>query len=198
SSKTYFTNNGEGRSEMNLAAMMGAKNTTPMINIGRMNEPQYSVTIDNELKQYSLNVIDTALINNHLQKYAVTKLGNETVSGYNCTHARLKITTGSGLFKSSSTEDIWTSEDVPGYNLVKKATIQQNMTPAMMKALNDAGCGGMFVKMTTGDKHYSMTMQLTKAEVQSFPSALFKIPSGYSESKNNLMIGGLMQAGQKQ
>ncbi|HEY5367623.1 MAG TPA: DUF4412 domain-containing protein [Hanamia sp.] len=197
-SKMYLNNNGEGRSEMNLAAMMGAKNGSALIVIGRMQQPHYSIIVDDANKEYSLNVIDTALINSVNQKYKVTKLGNETVNGYNCTHAKLVSTTGSGMFKSTTTEDIWTSTDVPGYDMVKKASLQQNITPGMMKALNDAGCGGFFVKMTSSDKQYSMTMQLAKAEKQSFPASLFKIPSGYSESKSNLMFGNMMQAAQKQ
>ncbi len=195
-SKLYFTNNGEGRSEMNVAAMMGAKNAIPLIVIAKMEQPHYSVIIDNENKDYSLNVIDTSLINMVHQKYQVTKIGNETVNGFNCVHAKLVSTTGSGMFKSTSTEDIWNSVDVPGYAIFKKATVQQNITPAMMKALNDAGCGGFFVKMTSSDKHYSMTMQLTKAEKQSFPASLFKIPAGYKESNENMMYH-MMGAGKK-
>jgi hypothetical protein len=193
-SKMYLTNNGEGRSEMNLAAMMGVSNGTALVVVGRMQQPHYSIIVNDASKEYSLNVIDTALINSVHQKYQVTKLSNETVNGYNCTHAKMVSTTGSGMFKSSTTEDIWTSADVPGYDLLKKATLQQNVTPAMMKALNDAGCGGFFVKMQSGDKNYSMTMQLTKAEKQSFPASLFKIPNGYTESKSNLMFGNMMQA----
>ncbi len=193
-SKMYATNNGEARSEMNLAAMMGAKNGTALIVIARMSQPHYSLILDDENKAYSLNVIDTSLINGIHQKYEVTKLGNETVNGYNCTHAKLVSTSGSGMFKSSSTEEIWTSVDVPGYELFKKATLQQNMTPGIMKALTDAGCGGFFVKMISGDKKYSMTMQLSKAEKQSFPASLFKIPSGYTESKSNLMFANMMGA----
>jgi hypothetical protein len=88
--------------------------------------------------------------------------------------------------------------DVPGYDMFKKATLQQNVTPGMMKALNDAGCAGFFVKMISGDKKISMTMQLTKAEKQSFPASMFKIPSGYTESKSNLMFGNMMQAAASQ
>jgi len=192
-SKMYLDNNGEGRSEMNLAAMMGAKNGSALIVIGRMQQSHYSIIVDDATKQFSLNVIDTALINSVNQNYKATKVGNETVNGYNCTHAKLTSTVGSGMFKSTRTEDIWTSTDVPGYDMVKKATIQQNITPGMMKALNDAGCGGFFVKMASSDKHYSMTMQLTKAEKQSFPASMFKIPNGYTESKTNLMFASMMQ-----
>ncbi|HEY5461617.1 MAG TPA: DUF4412 domain-containing protein [Hanamia sp.] len=194
-SKLYFTSNGEGRSEMNIAAMMGAKNSSALIVIGKTNQPHYSIILDEEEKSYSLNVIDTSLINSNFEKYKVTKIGNENVQGYNCIHARVVSTTGSGMFKSSSTMDVWTSVDVPGYAVFKKATIQQNVQPAMTKALDDAGCAGFFVKMTNADaKDYSMTMQLTKAEKQTFPASMFKIPSGYTESKSNLMFGNMMQA----
>ncbi|MGI8951362.1 MAG: DUF4412 domain-containing protein [Chitinophagaceae bacterium] len=80
----------------------------------------------------------------------------------------------------------------------EKSHVTKRNTP-MAKALNDAGCGGFFVKMTSGDsKDYSMTMQLTKAEKESFPALMFKIPSGYTESKSNLMFGNMMGAAQKQ
>ncbi len=195
--KMYLAANGEGRSEMNLAAMMGAKNAADLINIGRANKPQYSVTLVDENKMYSLNVIDTALIGSRIGKNLVTKIGNENVQGYNCIHSKLISTTGSRMFKSSTTEDIWTSTDVPGYATFKKEMLQ-NVTPSMMKALDDAGCGGFFVKITSGDKDYSMTMTLTKADKQSFPASMFKIPNGYTESKSNLMFGNMMQAAQKQ
>jgi len=197
-SKLYLALNGEGRSEMNIAAMMGAKNSSAMLVIGRASQPHYSVIVDDEEKAYSLNVIDTSLINSNFEKYKVTKIGNENVQGYNCIHARIVSTTGSGMFKSSSTMDIWTSVDVPGYGVFKKETIQQNVQPAMNKALDDAGCAGFLVKMTNADaKDYSMTMQLTKAEKQTFPASMFKIPAGYTESKSNLMFGNMMQAAPK-
>ncbi|MBS1974562.1 MAG: hypothetical protein JST13_09440, partial [Bacteroidetes bacterium] len=72
-SKMYLNINGEGRSEMNLAAMMGAKNGSVLIVIGRMKRPHYSIILDDKQKEYSLNVIDTALINNVREKYQVTK-----------------------------------------------------------------------------------------------------------------------------
>lgn len=197
-SKLYFTSNGEGRSEMNIASMMGAKNSRTLIVIGKANQPRYSVILNDQEKSYSLNVIDTSLINGNFEKYKVTKIGNENVQGYNCIHARVVSDFGSGMFKSSSTMDVWTSMDVPGYGVFRKATIQQNVKPAMNKALDDAGCAGFLVKMTNGDtKNYSITMQLTKAEKETFPASMFKIPSGYTESKSNLMFGNMMQAAPK-
>ena len=193
--KIYFTDAGEGRSEMNIGAMMGAKNAHPIAMIGRSKQPTYSVTLSDDTRQYSLNVIDTALISSGGTKDQVTKIGEETINGYHCIHAKLVATVGSGMFKSSSTMQVWTSTAVPGYATMRKMMLQ-NVTPSMMKALDDAGCGGFIVQMTSGEgKSYSMTMSLTKAEKQTFPSSLFRIPSGYTKSDDNMMVGNMMQAG---
>jgi hypothetical protein len=62
----------------------------------------------------------------------------------------------------------------------------QNIRPKMMIALDDAGAGGFFVKMVAGDKDYSLTMLLARAEEKTFPSSLFMIPSGYKESQETV------------
>jgi hypothetical protein len=102
------------------------------------------------------------------------------------------------MFKSTSTMQLWTSTGVTGYSSLKRM-MMQNVTPAMVKALDDAGCGGFIVKMSSGEgKSYSMTMLLTKAERQTFPASLFKIPAGYTKSNDNLMLGNMMGAASKQ
>ncbi|HLY72288.1 MAG TPA: DUF4412 domain-containing protein [Puia sp.] len=137
--------------------------------------PKYSVIIDDNSKTYSLNVIDTSLINGAYETYTVTKIGNETVQGYNCIHSKL-VTSSKGMFKSSSSMDIWTSAAVPGYSNLRKMILSQNITTAMMQALDRAGCGGNFVKIISGKKDYSMMMLLTAAETKTFPAELFKMP----------------------
>jgi len=184
---TIFTSGGEARSEMNLAALMGVKGGTTLLTLQHVNQPHYSLTLDASNKTYSLNVIDTSLINSGALNYKVTKIGNETVQGYNCTHAKLVSTAGSGAFKSSTTMDVWTSTDVPGYALLKKAMTMQNVTPKMMQALNQAGCGGFFVKMTSQSKDYSMNMTLIKTQEKNFPASMFTIPAGYTQSNENMM-----------
>ena len=86
--KTWFAASGEARVEMNLAAMMGVSGGSPMIGISRASKPTYSIILDDEDKTYSLNIIDTSLINSD-NKYTVTKIGNETIGGYPCVHAKL-------------------------------------------------------------------------------------------------------------
>jgi hypothetical protein len=184
---TIFTSGGEARSEMNIAALMGVKGSAALLTLQRVNQPHYSLTLDAADKTYSLNVIDTSLINSGVEKYQVTKVGNETLQGYNCTHARLVSTVGSGAFKSSTAMDIWMSTEVPGYAFLQKAMTTQNITPKMMRDLHNAGCDGYFVKMTSQGKDYSMNMILIKAQQKNFPASMFVIPPGYKESNENMM-----------
>jgi hypothetical protein len=184
---TIFTSGGEARSEMNIAALMGAKGSTALLTLQHLNQPHYSLTLDASDKTYSLNVIDTSFINSGVSNYKVTKIGNETVQGYNCTHAKLVSTIGSGAFRSSTTMDMWMSTEVPGYAFIQKAMTAQNITPKMMRALQQAGCDGYFVKIATQGKDYSMNMILVKAQQKNFPASMFTIPAGYKESNENMM-----------
>jgi hypothetical protein len=184
-SSTWLTVGGSGRKEsrVNMPGAMSGK----IIMIGHVNQPQYSMMLDPDKKTYSLTVIDTSLINAGGDTYQVTRLGNETVQGYSCTHSRLSTTTGSGMFKSTSTMDLWTSTAIPGYALYRKMNDMSNLKPKMMQALNDAGAGGFIVKMTAGNADYSMGMQLLVAETRNCPASLFEIPAGYSKSDETMM-----------
>jgi hypothetical protein len=198
----YFTNSGQGRSEMNLAGMIAAAagvktGGSPLVAISNIAKRNYSVFLDADSKSYSLNIIDTSLINSGRDSYQVTKIGNETIDGYNCTHAKLTSNYGKGITKHSTTMDIWTSADVPGYTMLKNWMSTQNVTPKMMQALDQAGCGGFMVKMSNQTKDLNYSMDLVKAEKNSFPGSMFSIPPGYTESKYNLMMMNMMQAAQK-
>jgi hypothetical protein len=181
----YLCNSGDGRSEMRIN-MPGAL-SNKMINIGRAGQPKYSVMLYPDSKTYSLSIIDTSLINSGRETYQVTKIGNETIQGYNCIHSKIISATNTRFFKSATTFDVWTSTDVPGYALIQKMIRVENIQPKMMQALEQAGCGGFFVKINTTAKDYSMSMLLIKAEKKTFPASLFVIPGGYSESEQNVM-----------
>lgn len=185
----YFTNGGEGRMEMHIP-IPGMK-TGKMIILGRIALPRYSMNLNETAKTYSLNVIDTALINGSKDEYTATKVGEETVCGYHCMHAQL---TGKSRLSQTKME-VWTSTAVPGYNLYKQLITMSKITPDMLVALDKAGCTGYIVKMTTGDKEYSMTMELMKAEVKNMPATLFYIPPGYKLSDEGLI--GSMFSGMK-
>jgi hypothetical protein len=184
-SKIYMTSAGEGRSEMRINIPGAMSNQ--FINIGRATNPKYSVMLYPETKTYALNIIDTALINSNNETYEVTKLGNETIQGYNCTHVKLKSTFGKGIFKSSSIMDLWTSENVPGYSFIKKIMVSQNIKPQMLQALEKNNCGGYIVKMASSGKGYSIVMELIKTQTKSFPASLFVIPNGYAQTNENMI-----------
>ena len=183
SSELYFTNGGEGRSEMKIP-MPGVR-MNRMISIGRFNEPGYTIMLYPESKTYSLNIIDTALMIKSGETYQVTRIGNETIQGYPCVHSKIVSTTGSGRFKFSTTMDVWTSTAVPGYSLYKKMVSLQNVQIGMTRALENNGGNGVFVKMVVSGNDYSMEQLLIRAEEKTLSASLFIIPPGYAESKNN-------------
>jgi hypothetical protein len=181
----YFTTGGEGRNESKIP-MPGAS-SNKIITISKMSQLQYSITLHPDTKTYALDIIDTSFINSGVgnETYQVTKIGNETVNGFSCIHARMVSNSNFGGFSSSSTFDIWTSTTVPGYAALQHFMNIAGIQPKMLQALQQAGCNGAFVKMTVQDKDYSMTMQLAKAGQKNMPSSMFQIPVGYTQSNEN-------------
>jgi hypothetical protein len=171
---TIITDGHDLRSDLGMLS-------TRMQVIGHAGMPRYSVILYPATKNFVFNIIDTAAINSGgTTTYQAVKVGAETVLGYTCTHARLTISTGGQ--KSGLTQDIWTSTAVPGYADLKKMTLNQNVTPKMMQALEQAGCGGSFVKLDMQSKTFSMEMLLITAEHKTFPASMFVIPAGYTQS----------------
>jgi len=157
---------------------------TRMQVLGHAGMPRYSVRVFPDSKTYIFNIIDTAAINSGGgMVYQVTKVGNERVLGYNCIHSRMTIYPA-GVKSGGTTEDIWTSVDVPGYADFRNLALNQNVTPKMMQALEQAGCGGSFVKAQMQSKIISMDMQLIAAERKNFPAAMFQIPPGYTQKSS--------------
>lgn len=152
--------------------------------LGHAGLPRYSILLYPASRSYLFNIIDTAAINSAGgPTYQVTKIGNETVQGYNCIHSRLTVI-NSGQ-KSGITEEVWTSADVPGYTALKKLIALQNVTPKMLQAIEQAGCGGLFVKVEMQTKAFSMEMLLVDAERKNFPASMFQIPPGYTQGTSN-------------
>ena len=183
SSRLYFTNSGEGRGEMRIP--MPGMRMNEMISIARAVQPSYTLMLYPDSKTYSLNIIDSNLMKGR-QTYRVDKVGSETVLGYACTHSKLTTTTGSGMFKSTSSMDIWTSTSVPGYSLFEKMANLQPSQSGMLSALENAGCGGIMVKIMITGKDYNMEEDLIQSEEKNCSADLFKIPTGYTESKDNM------------
>lgn len=157
--------------------ILGAKMTV----LGRAEQPgqpKYSVILYPQTRKYKVNPIDPARINGNGQTYQVTKIGTETVAGYSCVHAKLTI---SGANKRTIvTEDIWTSGAVPGYAQLKQDMANAQVTLKMMQALEQAGCDGFVVKVSSGSEQIAFQMVLMTAERRNFPASMFVIPAGYT------------------
>jgi hypothetical protein len=194
-SKQWFTADGRARGEMNLAGMFAAAagyqiNAKPVVVITHANMPNYSVTLDNENKTYSLNVIDQALLDKDGEGYTAYVIGNETVNGYSCKHAVVK--------GNKMVMDMWMSTDVPGYDVYKQAATAAGAGAAgsYMSALKSAGVEGFPVKMI--EEKSSLSITLTKATYIGVSNSFFEIPSDYTQAANNGIITNLMQAGAAQ
>jgi Domain of unknown function (DUF4412) len=183
---TYFTMSGEGRTEMNLAGMIGLNGGHKLVSLSRISSSRYSITLDESDNTYSLNVIDSSLLNAGGANYTVTKIGEETVNGYHCIHAKLVSEYGTSGFKTTTTHDVWTSSQVPGYAELKKMTANQRVPVKMMRALEQAGVDGAMVKMNLQSREITMSVSLISAKEKTLPASLFIIPSGYKESQQNM------------
>jgi hypothetical protein len=183
-SQIYFTNSGEGRAEMRIP-MPGVR-MHQMISIGHFNQPKYTVFLYPDSKTYSLNIINPSGLKSG-ESYQITKIGTETVQGYSCTHSKVVSTFGSGFTKTTTTTDIWTSTEVVGYSLYKKMASLQTAHSGMMIAMENAGCSGLFVKLVLTGKDLTVEEILLKAEESQLSADMFRIPSGYSESKENMI-----------
>lgn len=190
--KEWFTGDGRARGEMNLAEMIAGAagyqiKSKPIVIISRVNMPNYSVTLNDEDKTYSLNVIDQALLNKDMESYSAHVIGTETVNGYSCKHVVLRGKKG--------VIDMWMSTGVPGYDEYKKAAATTVGAAAnYMSALKAAGAEGFPVKIFLENSASSMT--LTKATYLGVSNNFFDIPSNYSESGANGIMTNLINAGQ--
>jgi hypothetical protein len=160
--------------------------------LGHAGMPRYSLWLDMDAKTYRLHIIDTAALNrSDGMTYQVTKVGNETVNGYNCIHSKLTITLPGS--KTTIPQDIWTTTDVPGYSALQNMLSSQHVTPQMMKALEQAGCNGFFVKMSMHTTAYSLDMVLIKATRKTFPASDFEIPAGFTAQTNTNPFARMFQ-----
>jgi hypothetical protein len=182
-SQAWFTAGGEGRMTMTILG------SDRIVTIGRIATPTYSITLDEGERNYSLNVIDTSLLNRGA--YTVEKLGTETAAGYPCTHVRVTSTTGKGMFAFKDVSELWLSTAMPGYSILRNGVLDKGQQMGMLRALHQAGVDGLLVRMTAGDGKTSMKMELVQIKEGNFPAAMFTIPSGYTQS-NETMVGRMI------
>jgi len=185
---TFVTASGSSRVEMSSDMIIISHST-------QQSHYKYGLWLYPSYKTYTLNILDTSSsLASDKTTYQVTKIGNETVEGYNCIHSKLTITTN----RTSITEDVWTSTDVPGYSHFKKMMDEQkSVTPKMLLAMEQAGCIGFIVKLTVQNQNFSMTMLLANIAQKNLPASLFQIPPGYTHAAGNNLMYQMMKGASK-
>jgi hypothetical protein len=193
----YLSESGKARVEMDMSK--DGKYAPAMVSIGDANNPYQSTLLDDSAKTYSINHIDTADLktsDGSNTKYAVSKIGQEQIAGFNCTHARIianKNYNGPASFMNSiDTTDLWLSPDVPIPASTKK---YMDMTTGKMSGvlfnadvagqLKQMGCEGFMVKFAMHSKNISSITQISKVTHQDFPSGMFEVPQGYKQTSGD-------------
>lgn len=183
------------RCEMNMQmGGMGMK----MVMLQKTDTPDVMYRIDDANRTYS--EMDLAKMRAmagqqpDTTKYAVEKLGQETVLGYKTQHVLVKeqrAGAGNGM-----TTEMWTAKDILDYATFSKLQVRQNRgagQEALLKALKDADADGLPLKSitTTGDGGKA-TMEVVKVDKKALPASMFEVPAGYTKSEGGMMgmMGG--------
>jgi hypothetical protein len=191
--KMFFASSGKIRMEMNFGVNRPGGKGGPIVSIGDLRKTNESITIDDSLRTYTINHIDTGELTGATgmkSESTVRKVGDESILGFHCVHAQVISNKSIGSFyHSKDTTDLWESMDVPMADMFKKWMDTHKMSglgaydPKAVAQLKQIGCEGFPVKMVLHSDRSSMTMALTKVEHRSLPGSLFEIPSGYKEVK---------------
>jgi hypothetical protein len=102
--------------------------------------------------------------------WRVAKLGDETIKGYDCVHARVTS-------PAHEVTEVWMTGAIasPTANL-----LMEHRSPALMNALASAGAKGFIVKLVRQDAAgATMSIELDRVEKTLPDPSLFEIPSGY-------------------
>lgn len=192
--KMYLAANGKVRMEMVMA--MNNKPSSEMISIGDASHPYENMVLDDSAKTYYINHVDTADMGkaDEHTKYTVNKIGEETIAGFHCTHARVIATknynAAASFMNSVDTTDLWLSPDVPIPAPAKKymdlATGKMSgllFSASVASQLKQMGCEGFMVKFAMRSKNTSSVSQITKVRHDNFPASLFEVPAGYKQTE---------------
>jgi hypothetical protein len=129
------------------------------------------------------------------RKYAVEKLGQETILGYKTQHVLVKEQNpGNG---QGMTTEMWTAKDLMDYATFTKMQARPGKRggeEGLVKALKEAGADGLPLKsISTTPDGTKVTMDVVKVDRKSLPASTFAIPSGYTKSEGGMMgmMGGM-------
>jgi hypothetical protein len=172
---------------MTMPQMPGSGMTTK--SLSQTSKPGFIYMINDQNKTYS-EIKQADMVKEDTKTYTVKKLGDETVNGYKCSHAL--ITEG------KETHEVWNTKDIADFDKIVASFKTNNRFGSQKreKALKDAGCEGMLVKMISkgNAREGDMTMELVKMKKKAFTKSDFEIPSGYAKGG---MADGMTMPGMK-
>jgi hypothetical protein len=183
------------RSEMD---MQTAQMPLHMVTLMKFSAPGVMYLVNDKSKTYTemnlKNARETAAkMTGQKEPYSAKALGSERVLGYSTKHVLLTRT------GDRSEMEVWTTKDIMGLSSESMRGLMRRGAGdddgSMIKALQDAGADGFFVKMITREKGKTeslMTMELTKAEKRSVPASMFEIPPGYTKQEGMMGAAGVV------
>ena len=151
--------------------------------ITRAAEPDVAYIINHQAKNYSTVNLRTAAENAMLldfdSNYTLTRVGKETIKGYNCEHILL----------TSSTEklELWVTRDLGNFSTFRilQAQNPRLSNTKLSKTMSDAGVEGFPVKIVQHNDNGLYSMELTNISEKAVPPSLFAVPAGYQKIVNN-------------
>jgi hypothetical protein len=159
-----------------------------MTMIGKVNDPDKMIMVNDENKTYS--IWDLKKMRGEAaapppQTWTVKKLGADKIAGVSCQKALLTSSNGSEI-EVCMAKDLAVSSE-----WFATMTRRQRETNAWIQALKDAGLEGFPVRyvLKRGGKEALVTMELTSLDKKPLSASLFDVPPDYKETDN--AIGGL-------
>lgn len=181
--KLYVSEAG-GRAEINMdiPAGMPGMDGVNITSISKNSEPGKSYIINDQTKSYTVVTTDNNKKSpEDKSKVTVTKIGEETVNGFKCIHAKIDV--------NGNVSDIWTSRSVITGSDSYKALLDASSkgmanysNSSYQKALKDADCDGFPVKHVINSKNEgTSTVELMSIDKKVLDNKLFEIPADYHE-----------------
>ncbi len=179
---TYYFGNGTQRMDM-AAKMNKIPDILKTTVITKASTPDQAVIINHQARNYTAVSLKTAAENATLldfdSNYHLSRIGRETIKGYNCEHIKLTSTT--------EKLDLWVTRDLGDFSTFR---ILQTQNPhlsntALAKTLKNEGVEGFPVKIVQKNNGGTTTMDLRTIQPKSLSPSLFEVPAGYRKVANN-------------
>lgn len=183
--KIYINPNKGSRSETIIEVpLIRDFNTATIYNY---NQPNQIVYLNNNKHTYSIESINNSKKENIT--YSFTKMGEEELFGLSCKRLKLtsKITSEDGNIIGTDTFFVWTTKDLPKYEMMSGIYAKNNHfgTHSLWQKLHKEDCDGFMVKMVSKTKKGKIIMQMTEIQKVNVSASLLKIPSNYKETSQS-------------